>query len=41
MRVNNQQKLLMMMNLELLLDVTTKQARTAPTRVIEAGALNR
>ena len=34
-------KLLMMINLHLLLDLTTKQARTAPTWGIEAGALNR
>ena len=34
-------KLLMMANLQLLFDSTTKQARTAPTRGIEAGALNR
>ena len=34
-------KLLMMITLQLLLDLTTKQARTAPTREIEAGALNR
>ena len=30
-----------MMNLQLLLDVTTKQARTTSTWGIEAGALNR
>ena len=30
-----------MINLQLLLDLTTKQVRTAPTREIEAGALNR
>ena len=30
-----------MINLQLLLDLTTKQARTAPTWTIEAGALNR
>ena len=41
MRVNNQTKLLMMENLPLLFDSTTKQARTAPMREIEAGALNR
>ena len=35
------EKLLMMENLQLLFDSTTKQARTAPTRRIEAGALNR
>ena len=34
-------KPLMMGNLLLLFDSTTKQARTAPTRGIEAGALNR
>ena len=34
-------KLLMMENLQLLFDSTTKQARTAPTRAIEAGVLNR
>ena len=34
-------KLLMMINLQLLFDITTKQARTAPTWGIEAGALNR
>ena len=28
-------------NLQLLFDSTTKQARTAPTQGIEAGALNR
>ena len=28
-------------NLQLLFDSTTKQARTAPARGIEAGALNR
>ena len=32
---------LMMGNLQLLFDSTTKQARTAPTWGIEAGALNR
>ena len=31
----------MMKNLQLLFDSRTKQARTAPTRGIEAGALNR
>ena len=31
----------MMENLQLLDDSTTKQARTAPTRGIDAGALNR
>ena len=34
-------KLLMMESLQLLFDSTTKQARTAPTQSIEAGALNR
>ena len=28
-------------NLQLLTDITTKQARTAPKQGIEAGALNR
>ena len=41
MQVNNQMKSLTMENLQLLDDSTTKQARTAPTRGIEAGALNR
>ena len=35
------QKFLMKENLQLLFDSTTKQARTAPTWGIEAGALNR
>ena len=39
--VNNQTKLLTMENLQVLFDSTTKQARTAPTWGIEAGALNR
>ena len=34
-------KLLRRENLQLLFDSTTKQARTAPTRGIEAGALKR
>ena len=34
-------KSLTMKNLQILFDSTTKQARTAPTWVIEAGALNR
>ena len=34
-------KSLMMGNLQLLFDSTTKQARTDPTWGIEAGALNR
>ena len=41
MQVNNQTKLLMTENLQLLYDSTTIQARTAPTRGTEAGALNR
>ena len=32
---------LMMENLQLFFDSTTKQARTAPTQGIEAGVLNR
>ena len=35
------EKSLTMKNLELLFDSTTKQAGTAPTQGIEAGALNR
>ena len=35
------EKLLMKENLQLLFDSTNKQARTAPTQGIEAGALNR
>ena len=35
------EKSLMKENLQLLFDSTTKQARTAPTWRIEAGALNR
>ena len=35
------QKLLMMENLQLLNDITTKQARTTSTWGIEVGALNR
>ena len=34
-------KSLMMGNLQLLFDSTTKQARTAPTQGLEAGVLNR
>ena len=34
-------KLLMMENLQLLGEITTKLARTAPTWGIEAGVLNR
>ena len=41
MHVNNQTKLLMMENLQLLSDMTTKQARIAPTWGIEEEALNR
>ena len=41
MQVNNQTKITDDENLQLLFDSTTKQARTAPTCVIEAGALNR
>ena len=39
--VNNQTKLLTMKNLQLPIDSTTKQARTAPTWGIEVGMLNR
>ena len=35
------EKLLMVGNLQLLSEITTKLARTAPTWGIEAGALNR
>ena len=35
------EKSLMKENLQLLFDSTTKQARTAPTKGIEAGVLNR
>ena len=35
------EKLLMKENLQLLFDSATKQASTAPTKGIEAGALNR
>ena len=41
MSQQSNEKLLMKENLRLLFDSTTKQARTAPTRGIEAGALNR
>ena len=41
MRVTIKQKLLTMENLQLLTDVTTKQARTTSTWGIEVGALNR
>ena len=41
MPVNNQTKIADKKNLQLLFDSTTKQARTASTRGIEAGALNR
>ena len=40
-QVNNQTKVADNENLQLLFDSTTKQAKTAPTRGIEAGALNR
>ena len=35
------EKLLTMENLQLLGEITSKLARTAPTQGIEAGALNR
>ena len=35
------EKSLVKENLQLLFDSTTKEARTAPTQGIEAGALNR
>ena len=41
MRVNNQRKSLMMENLLLLDETTTKLAGTASTWGIDAGALNR
>ena len=40
MQVNNQTKLVMMENLQLLSDSTTKLARTASTQGIDAGVLN-
>ena len=40
-RQQSNKKLLMMENLQLLSEITTKLARTAPTWGIEAGALNR
>ena len=41
-RVNNQtKKLLMMKNLQILFDATTKLSQIVPTWVIETGALNR
>ena len=40
MQVNYQTKIADNENLQLLFDSTTKQARTAPTWVIETGALN-
>ena len=40
-RQKSNEKSLMKENLQLLFDSTTKQARTAPTQGIEAGALNR
>ena len=39
MQVNNQTKLVMMENLQLLSDSTTKLARTASTQGIDAGVL--
>ena len=41
MSQQSNQKSLMKENLQLLSETTTKLARTAPTRRIEAGALNR
>ena len=41
MQVNNQTKSLLMENLQLLDDSTTKLARTASTWGIDVGALNR
>ena len=41
MSQQSNEKSLMKENLQLLFDSTTKQARTAPTQEIEAGALNR
>ena len=41
MSQQSNKKLLMKENLQLLLDSTTKLARTAPTRGKETGALNR
>ena len=41
MRVNNQTKIADNEKLTILFDSTTKQAKTAPMRGIEAGALNR
>ena len=41
MPANNQTEIADNENLQLLFDSTIKQARTAPTREIEAGALNR
>ena len=41
MSQQSNKKSLMKENLQLLADSTTKLARTAPTRGIEAGALNR
>ena len=40
-RQQSNKKLLMKENLQLLVDSTTKLARTAPTWEIETGALNR
>ena len=41
MSQQSNKKSLLMINLLFLLDITTKQARTAPAQGIEAGALNR
>ena len=41
MQVNNQTKITDNGNLQLLNDITTKQARITSTRGIEVGALNR
>ena len=41
MSQQSNKKSLMKENLQLLFDSTTKQARTAPTHGIKAGALNR
>ena len=41
MSQQSNEKSLMMENLQLLSEITTKMARTAPTWGIETGALNR
>ena len=41
MSQQSNKKVLMTENLQLLSEITTKLARTAPTQEIEAGALNR